>query len=68
MKWMFELCGYEFAVKLDTGLGDPVLYKEKSEELAEKVALKLIDADGDFINRYSTDRLYDESKSALKDI
>ena len=68
MKWMFELCGYEFAVKLDTRLGDPVLYKEKSEELAEKVALKLIDADGDFINRYSTDRLYDESKSVLKDI
>ena len=68
MKWMFELCGYEFAVKLDTGLGDPVLYKEKSEELADKVALKLIDADGDFVNIYSTDRLYAESKNAWPEV
>lgn len=68
MKLMFEICGYEFAVRLDTGLGDPELYEIKSKELADRVELKLIDAKGEFVNRYSTDRMYGDCKSALPDM
>ncbi len=65
MRWMFELCGYEFAVKVDTGLGDPEEYRINSEILSEKVNLKLIDGEPELINRYSTDKMYDDCKAAL---
>ena len=67
MKWMFELAGYEYACKIDTKLGDPEIYRVKSQELADKVALKLIDAEEEFANRYSTDKMYESCKASLPD-
>ena len=67
MRWMFELCGYEFAVKIDTGLGDHDLYEVKSKELADSVGLKLIEGEPEFINRFSTDDMYEKSKAELPD-
>lgn len=67
MKWMFELAGYEYACKIDTKLGDPEVYEIKSQELADRVNLKLIDAEEEFADRYSTDKMYEDCKSALPD-
>jgi len=68
MKWMFELAGYQYACKLDTGLGDPELYEIKSKELAERVNLELIDAEEEFVNRYSTDKMYRDCKASMPDM
>ena len=68
MKWMFELAGYQYACKLDTGLGDPELYEMKSKELAERVNLELIDAEEEFVNRYSTDKMYRDCKASMPDM
>lgn len=65
MKWLFEVCGYKYAVKIDTGLGDREKYQSCAEELCKEMNLQLIEADEGWTTLEPTKRLYRESKAAM---
>lgn len=65
-KWFFQLCGYEYACKIDTGLMEHDEFEHHSKDAADHLGLKLTSAEG-FANMYSTDRMYEECKGALPD-
>ncbi len=66
MKWLFELCGYKYAVKIDTGLGDREKYQSSAEDMCREMNLELIDAEGEWTTLEPTKRLYRESKAAIR--
>lgn len=65
MKWLFEMCGYKYAVKIDTGLGDRENYQSCAEELCKEMNLELIEGEDGLTTLEPTKRLYRESKAAL---
>ncbi|MFA6805484.1 MAG: DUF1638 domain-containing protein [Candidatus Methanomethylophilaceae archaeon] len=65
MRMIFEMCGYQYAVKIDTGLGDREHYQECAEELCREMNLKLITAEDGWATLGPAKRLYTESKKLL---
>jgi len=64
---VFEVFGYRFAVKIDTGLGiQGDLFQSRCEYVAKETGLKLIEVEPDFVDIYPTEHLYSESKAALE--
>lgn len=67
VKWFFELCGYQYACKIDTGLMDPADLEKYSQDAADGLGLSLTEAVG-FANMFSTDSMYDACKDALPNL
>lgn len=65
MKWIFEMCGYKYAVKIDTGLGDRENYQSCAEELCSEMNLELIEGEPGLTTLEPANRLYREAKAAL---
>lgn len=65
MRWLFEVCGYKYAVKIDTGLGDREIYQSRAEELCKDMNLELIEGEAGLTTLEPAKRLYRESKAAL---
>lgn len=65
MKWMLELCGYKYAVKIDTGLGDPDEFTECAEALCREMNLKLICAEDGWATLEPAKKIYSETKRLL---
>lgn len=65
MRWMFELGGYEYILRLDTGYGNRPKFIEISEEIGEALKLKPIDAEEGWVTDYPTNAIYEECRSYL---
>ena len=64
---VFEVFGYRYAVKIDTGLGiQGDLFDDRCKYVAKQTGLNLIVAEPDFVDIYPTEHLYKESKAALE--
>ena len=66
MKMLFEICGYKYALRLDTGLGDRENYEKCAQEICKEMNLELIDPEGTWTTLEPIKRAYVEAKSALK--
>ncbi len=68
MKQILEICGYEYAVRIDTGLGDPEEFEECAQILCREMNLKLISAEDGWATLEPAKRLYAETKNILADL
>ncbi len=67
MRELFRICGYKYAVKIDTGLGDQEDFQKCAEKVSKSMNLELIYADDSWPCLEPTNRIYSESKSYLRD-
>lgn len=65
MRWMFELGGYQYILKLDTGLSDRKRFDEHAETIGGKLRLKPIDAEDGWVTLYPAESLYRKCKAHL---
>lgn len=65
MKDLLLMCGYNSAVKIDTGLGDKEQFDKASKELTDYLGFKLYEAPPDFVDRGPMNRLYRQCKDHL---
>jgi hypothetical protein len=68
VKGVFELFGYKYAVKIDTGIGitgDEL--EEGCRRLSEETGLEFKTSAPEFVNMYPTERIYRDAKNALKE-
>ncbi len=66
MRMLFEICGYKYALRLDTGLGDRENYEKCAQEICREMNLELIDPEGSWTTLEPIKRAYAEAKDALK--
>lgn len=66
MKMLFEICGYKYALKLDTGIGDREMYEKCAHDICREMNLELIDAEDGWTTLEPINRAYAEAKSSLK--
>jgi hypothetical protein len=67
VKEVFEIFGYKYAVKIDTGIGITGEEFDKGcEYLSESTGLKLVTVEPGWVNLYPTERIYRDAKSALR--
>jgi len=67
MRWLFTLGGYEYILKIDTGIGDRENFDKDVEKVAERVRLKIKDADDYWPSLQPSDDLYRECKEFLSE-
>ncbi len=65
MRWLLNLGGYEYILKLDTGIGDRENFEKDLQRVSEKTRLKIKEADEGWADLRPTDALYDKCKSFL---
>ncbi|MGE0014932.1 MAG: DUF1638 domain-containing protein [Candidatus Methanomethylophilaceae archaeon] len=65
MKWIFDLCGYDTVVKIDTGLGDRTDMDHATEDFAKTYNFKIIEGDEKWPCIYPAERIYSEAKQIL---
>lgn len=66
MRWLLRLGGYQYLLRIDTGLGDEKEYDEKVKEVSERTQLDIKVAEPGWADLQPTDDLYSECKSFLK--
>ena len=66
VKGVFEVFGYKYAVKIDTGIGLREGFDEKCEYVADQTGLELITAEPGFTDLGPAKQLYNDTKSALE--
>lgn len=67
MKFMLDMAGYEYTLKIDTGLGDQEHFDEEFRKLAAKYGLKTKELEKEWISNDMADKIYAEAKSFLND-
>ena len=65
VKELMEMCGYKYALKVDTGLGDREIYQMCCEQVADSLGLELIEADDGWGTSELAVKMYHEAKSCL---
>lgn len=65
MKWMFDLCGYDTVVKIDTGLGDRDEMDEATVDFASTYGFKIIEGDDHWPDLYPAEKIYGDAKKLL---
>jgi hypothetical protein len=65
MRMILEMCGYEKAVKIDTGLGDPEDFQRCADDLCKEMNLKLITAEKGWTDLSPSKKIYEESKAIM---
>jgi len=66
MRWLLSLGGYEYILKLDTGIGEREDFEKDLNKVAEKTRLKIKVAEDGWADLQPTDDLYSECKSFLR--
>ncbi|MBE6528108.1 MAG: DUF1638 domain-containing protein [Thermoplasmata archaeon] len=66
MRWLLSLGGYEYILKIDTGIGDREHFDEDVQKVADRTHLKIKVADEGWADLQPTDDLYSKCKSFLK--
>ena len=67
MRWLLSLGGYEYILKIDTGIGDREHFDEDVQKVADRTHLKIKVADEGWADLQPTDDLYSKCKSFLKE-
>ena len=65
MRWLLSLGGYEYILKLDTGIGDRENFEKDLQKVAERTRLKIKEAEPGWVDLQPTDDLYAKCKSFL---
>ncbi|MCQ2069751.1 MAG: DUF1638 domain-containing protein [archaeon] len=65
LRWMFEMCHYEYTVKITTGLVDDALFEPMFQRIAEKMALKPLVIEDGWVSLEPAKRIYESSKRPL---
>jgi len=66
MRWLLGQGGYEYVLKIDTGIGDRENFDRDTEKVAERTRLKIKVAEEGWADLQPTDDLYSRCKSFLK--
>ena len=66
MRWLFSLGGYEYILKIDTGLGDQEQYEKDLQKVSERMRLKIKIPEENWADLQPTNDLYRECKSFLR--
>lgn len=64
--WMFEFCGYQNTLKIDTGLGDSENFEKKFQEISARLNLKPLVIEDGWVTMNSVDGIYHACKSFFK--
>lgn len=67
MRWLLSLGGYEYILKIDTGIGDREHFDEDVQKIADRTHLKIKVANEGWADLQPTDDLYSKCKSFLKE-
>lgn len=65
IKWLFQLGGYEYVLKIDTGIGDRENFDENVEMVAKRIGLNVKVAEEGWATLEPTDSLYLKCKALL---
>lgn len=65
LRWLLQLGGYEYILKIDTGLGSKEQFDADVLKVAERTHLKIKNAEAGWGDLGPTDALYDRCKSML---
>ncbi len=65
MRWLLSLGGYEYILKIDTGIGDRENFEADLQKVADKTHLKIKVAEEGWATLQPTDDLYAKCKSFL---
>ena len=68
MRMIFEMCGYKYALKLDTGLGDREEYEKCAQEICREMNLELLTPEDNWTTLEPVKNAYNKAKQALKDM
>ncbi len=66
MRFMLDMAGYKYALKIDDGIGDREHFDEECEKYAKKYNLELKELEPEWISLELADKIYAEGKSFLK--
>lgn len=66
MRFMLEMAGYQYALKIDTGIGDQEHFQEECEKFVKKYNLELKELEQEWISMELADKIYAEGKGFLK--
>jgi len=66
MRWLLSLGGYEYILKLDTGLGDKEEFERDLQKVSERTRLKIKVAEDGWVDLQPTEDLYKKCKSFLQ--
>lgn len=66
LKWIFEQCGYDAVVEIDTGLGDSGEMRKSTTEFAETYDFRIIEADEYWPDIYPAKKIYDSAKYIME--
>lgn len=66
MKWMFEMCGYNTVVQIDTGLGDRENMDRSTEDFAKTYDFNIIRDEGKWPCIYPAEKIYNDAKQMLQ--
>ena len=67
LRWLFSLGGYEYILKIDTGIGDREHFDEDVQKVSERTHLKIKVAEDYWADLQPTDDLYAKCKSFLNE-
>lgn len=65
IRWMFEFAGYQYTLKMDTGLGDSEAFDKKYLEVTERVGLKPLVIEDGWVTIECARNIYAECKGYL---
>ncbi len=65
MRWLLRLGGYQYILRIDTGLGDADEFERALKELSERTNLSIKDAEPGWADLQPTEDLYSKCKSFL---
>lgn len=66
MRQLFDLCGYDTVVKIDTGFGDRDDMDKATVDFANTYDFKIIEGDDHWPDPYPAKRIYDDAKKLLR--
>ena len=67
MKFMLDLADYNYALKIDSGMGDQEHFQDECERFVKRFGRQLKRLEPEWISTETADRIYSEAKSFLKD-
>ena len=65
MRMILEMCGYQYALQIDTGLGDKNEFDKLSQDLGKEMNLKIIQAEDGWATLGPANRIYANAKTKL---
>jgi hypothetical protein len=65
LKWLFDLAGYQKALKLDTGLGDRDIYEGKVDEFVRTFNFEKGELEKEFLTLDVIDKSYAKAKNGM---